>query len=122
MRKLQTHDVFMALKVVRAAGVREEVKRVALLTKLKEKNGEEIKLEDIGVDFILGCIEKLSGTESEYAIYDLLSGPLEMHPEEIMVMDPLELIEKITGLKEVIDMEAMKSFFKSVAALMEKLN
>lgn len=121
MRKLQTHDVFMALKLVRAAGVKDEVSRIFKLTEVMEKQGKKISIRDVGIEFILGVMEKLAGTESENAFYELLAGPLEIEVEEIKTMDPLDLIEKVQGLQEVIDGERIKNFFKSVAGLAEKL-
>lgn len=115
MRKLQTHDVFMALKVINAAQIKDEVKRIALLVQSKKK----LDVQDVGLEFILGCMEKMSGTKAEKAFYDLLAGPLELEASEIETMDPLELIEKIKDLKEVIDMDGLKAFFKSVSALMK---
>ena len=122
MRKLQTHDVFMALKVIRAAGMKEEIKNVATLVQEAEKRKIKIKIEDVGFEFIFGVLEKLAGTEAEDSIYNLLSGPLEIDASEIKIMDPFELVEKIKAMKEVVNLEQAKSFFKSVAALMEKLN
>lgn len=122
MRKLQTHDVFMALKLIRAAGVKDEVRHVLQLTEVKEKQNQKISIRDVGIEFFLGLMEKLAGTESENAFYELLAGPLEIETEEIKTMDPLDLIEKIQDLREVVDSERLKRFFKSVAGLMEKLD
>ena len=122
MRKLQTHDVFMALKLIRAAGVKDEVSRIVNFIEIKEKEGKRVSIRDVGVEFILGVMEKLTGTESENAFYELLAGPLEIEAEEIRTMDPLDLIDKVKDLQEVIDGERLKRFFKSVAGLMEKLD
>lgn len=121
MRKLQTHDVFMALKLIRAAGVKDEVRAMVQMVETKEKNGQKFNIRDAGMEFIFGLLEKFAGTESENAFYELLSGPLEIDVEEIKTMDPLDLVEKIQGLQEVIDGERFKNFFKSVAGLVEKL-
>lgn len=121
MRKLQTHDVFMGLKLVRAAGVKDEVSRIFKLMETKKKEEEKVSIRDVGLEFILGVMEKLAGTESENAFYELLAGPLEIEAEEIKTMDPLDLIDKVQGLQEVIDGEKLKNFFKSVAGLAEKL-
>lgn len=122
MRKLQTHDVFMALKLVRATGMKDEVSRIFNLMEAKDKQGEKVSIRDVGIEFVLGVMEKLAGTESENAFYDLLAGPLEIEAEEIKTMDPLDLIDKLHGLKEVVDGDRLKNFFKSVAGLMEKLD
>ena len=114
MRELQTHDVFVALKVVRAAGVKDEIRKVAALVAEKEK----IKIEDVGLEFIFGLFEKVP--EAENAIYDLIGGILEIKPSEIRTMNPFELFEKLEQLKEFVSTEQAKRFFKYVAALMEK--
>lgn len=121
MRKLQPHDVFMALKLVRAAGVKDEVRNLAKLMEIKEKQGEKLGARDIGIEFFLGLMEKLAGTESENAFYELLAGPLEIEAEEIKTMDLMDFLDKVQGLGEVIDGERLKNFFKSVAGLAEKL-
>ena len=121
MRKLQTHDVFMALKLVKAAGVKDEVSRIYQIVEVKEKEGKKLNIKDVGIEFVLGLMEKLAGTESENAFYELLAGPLEKEAEEIKTMEPLDLIDEVEKLKEVIDGERFKRFFKSVAGLAEKL-
>lgn len=121
MRKLQSHDVFMALKLIRAAGLKDEVRRVYALVEAKEKEKKKLSIRDVGIEFFLGLLEKLAGTEAENAFYELLAGPLELEVEEIKTMDPLDLIDAVQGLQEVIDGERLKRFFKSVAGLAEKL-
>lgn len=117
MRKLQTHDIFMALKVINAAQIKDEVKRIAMLT----QNGKQLKVKEVGVEFILGCLEKISGTEAEQSIYELLSGPMQIEAEEIKTMDPFDLVDKIEELGEFIGKDKIKNFFKRVADLMTKV-
>lgn len=115
MRKLQTHDVFMAMKLVRVANIRDEFEKIQ---KLASKKGANVN--DIGYEFIFGVIEKLSGTEAENAFYELLAGPLEMDANDIKTMDPLELINTIKAMSEVINVEEWSAFFKSVSAFLTK--
>ena len=114
MRALQTHDVFKAVKIVNALGVRDEVKKIALSLEGKKKINER----EIGVEFILNILGSAGDEKVENLIYDLLGGILEIEPEEIRVMDPLKLVENIKALSAVIDVENWKSFFHYVASMM----
>lgn len=114
MRALQTHDVFKAVKIVNALGVRDEVKKIALSLEGKKKINER----EIGVEFILNILGSAGDEKVENLIYDLLGGILEIDPEEIKTMDPLKLIENIKALSAVIDVENWKSFFHYVASMM----
>lgn len=116
MRKLQTHDVFKALRLIRIAGIKEEFEKVA---RLMQEN-KQIDASSIGYSVIFGCLEKVSGTEGENAFYDLISGPLEVSPKDVREMDPMDLIKAIEGLKEVISVEEWTNFFKSVSGLILK--
>lgn len=115
MRKLQTSDVFAALRIVRSANIADEVKLIAKMAETKD-----VTLRDVGVEFIVRVIEKLAGTEAEHEFYKCLAGPLEIEPDEIETMDPLDLIDKVMELEKVIDMERLKHFFNHVAKLAEK--
>jgi len=113
MRALQTHDVFKAMRVVNALGVKEEVQRLALSLQGKKKINEK----ELGAEFILNIIAHAGNEKAEQLIYEFLSGPLEIEPDVIRVMDPLDLIKQIKNLNTVIDMESWKAFFQSVALM-----
>lgn len=113
MRKLQTHDVFVAAKLIKTIGIRNEVKAMAL----KVSNGQKLKVEEVGVEFFLNVIENASSEEAENGLYDLLGGILEISPADIRTMDPLELLKTLKELAEFIDVESWKAFFKSVATV-----
>lgn len=102
MRKLQTSDVFELARLIKRAGIKDELKDVAL-----KANKEDI--EGTGFDLIFGVVEKLTEQKVEDDLYKFLSGPLEESPEEVKVMDPLELVEKIM---RIADMEKWKAFLK----------
>lgn len=109
MRKLQTQDVFKAIRVISLTDFKEGIK------KLTEDNiGKEFKAQDLGVDILFDLLEKLSDANAESGIYEFLSGPFEVPPEEIKSMDLLDLV---TGLRECADVDGWKAFFKSVSAL-----
>jgi len=61
-------------------------------------------------------IEAAAEKESEQAVYEFLSGPLEMTTEELALADPVETIEKVM---QIADVEKWKTFFTSAANLMK---
>ena len=94
MRKLNTSDVFAFARIVKASGMREELKKI-----LKDvAASEEMDLEDVGMDTILAILEALSEKQSEAAIYKLLAGPFETTAEEVEKMELPELAEKLVLL------------------------
>ena len=108
MRNLNTSDIFRAMRVVKAAKIRNEIKLIAL--QMTEE--KEIKVEEVGVDLFLSIIEGLSEVNSEEMMYEFLAGPLEVGKEDIAKMDVAELIQKIKELGEMQGEEGWKGFFK----------
>lgn len=116
MRNLQTHDVFVALKIANSAGIREEVQKMALMV----SEGKVLNEREIGIDFIMTVLSNCAEESTERLIYEFLGGILEIPPAEIKTMNPLELIEKIKSLKEVISIEEWKAFFQSLSQVLLK--
>lgn len=114
MRKLKSPDVFSAFRLIKEAGMRNEVQRIALMVQQNKK----VKIEELGVDFLLGCLEGLAEKKAEQKFYEFLSGPAEMSIEEIKDLSALELIELLKKFKDVEDVEGWRSFFKSLGSLM----
>jgi len=117
MRGLQTTDIFTAARIVKSAKIADEVKVIAAAMDDKK----EVSVLDFGVEFIVAVFEKLVGTESEKAIYKFLSGPLEIPEKEIAKMDPIDLIDKIRELREVVDVERWKRFFEQLSKFLPKV-
>lgn len=109
MRNLQTHDVFMALKIANSTGLKEEFKRIAI----NVSNNANADEKEIGLDLIFTLLGRCADDKTEKLIYEFLGGILEIDPNEIKTMNPLELIEKIKELNTVIPVEEWKSFFQS---------
>ena len=121
MRALKTTDVFAAMRIITAAGIADEMRMIATAMDDKEANGETLGILDIGVTFCVGFLEKIVQGPSEKAFYKFISGPLEISEKDIADMDPLDLIDKIKELEEVIDVERWKNFFKRVADFLPKI-
>ncbi len=112
MRKLQTQDVFNALRAISKANLKEEIKPI-----LKQASAEGVNVEDVGIEGILGLIEIFSQNKSEHAIYDVLAGPFEMEAKQIETMDILTLAENLETLSKEND---LKRFFTLLAGLITK--
>lgn len=112
MRKLQSSDLFAAMRLVKKANIKEELKPIL---KLASEGG--ISVNDIGIEGILSFIEIMAEKKSEQAIYEVLSGPFEMGPKEIEKMDLLVLADNLKTLTEENDLQ---TFFKLLFGLMSK--
>lgn len=113
MRKLKTTDVFNALRIIRRANIREELKPVLLSTAEKMAGGNA-DITDIGLDGILTVIEALSAKGAEQGIYEFLAGPFECKPKDVADMELSELIKNLQELAEAND---LVSFFHSLSGM-----
>lgn len=103
MRKLNTSDVFAFTRLVKEIGLKEEIKNITA------KVAEETDIKALGIDIIFTLIEKFSEVNSENALYEFLSRPLEISKEEVGTMDLFDLVEKIM---QIADVEKWKTFLK----------
>lgn len=120
MRKLRTTDVFAGMRLVKKAGLKETVQRIAALAKERKKEESEgVNIEELGIDMVLEIIENLAEVGAEQKVYEFLAGPLEKTVEELKNMEVLELIEMMKSYKEVENVDGWKAFFQSLLRLMK---
>lgn len=112
MRKLQTQDVFAAMRAISKANLKEEIKPL-----IKKASAGEANVEDVGIEGILNLIEIFSKHNSEQAIYLVLAGPFEVTANEVATMDFLTLAENLETLGREND---LKRFFTLVANMITK--
>ena len=112
MRKLQTSDVFNALRLVKKAGIKEQ-----LIPYMQELAKKEKNVENLGIASILTFIEILTEAKAEQCIYEVLAGPLEMEPERIAQMNLQKFTECIERLGKEND---LRSFFIALAGMITK--
>jgi hypothetical protein len=112
MRKLQTSDIFNALRLIKKAKLKEELKPVMELAA-----SGALKLEEIGLEGMLTAIEIFSEKGAEKALYEVLSGPFELPPEEIEAMDINIFAEALSELAKEND---IKRFFTGLSGLISK--
>lgn len=109
MRKLNTKDAFMMMRLLKKTGMRNMV--LDMTSKAKE-TGESV--EQIGLNAFFAIMEAISDTENENTVYQFLSGPFEMEPEKIAELDLMTLFD---NLKQLAAENNLKSFFTSVSGM-----
>jgi hypothetical protein len=112
MRKLQTQDVFIALRAISKANLKEEIRPI-----LKKAIEEKMTIEDAGIESILSLLEFVSQHKCEQAFYEVLSGPFEMTVDEVKKLDLVVLVDNLETLAEEND---LKRFFTILAGLITK--
>lgn len=112
MRKLNTADVFAAARVIRASGMKAELQ--ALVKRAAESDSP---VEDVGIEGFLTIMEALAEKKSEQAIYELMSGPLEMTPQAVAELPLDQLAEMLQEMAKEMD---LKRFFSYVSGMIGK--
>lgn len=112
MRKLQTLDVFSAMRLIQRAGIKEGIKPY-----LKMAASGKCSIDDVGIEGVLGLIEILSESKSENAIYEVLASPFEILPEEVAKM---ELDSFIEALRTLARENNLKLFFGYLSGMIGK--
>ena len=105
MRKLNTSDLFSAMRMIKKCKLKDTIKETILTIDKKQD------VEATGFDLIFGIIEAMSEENCEKEFYNFLSKPFEMTPQEV---EKLEIDNLIKGIKEIADLESWKSFFTQV--------
>jgi hypothetical protein len=112
MRKLQTPDVFNALRAISKANLKEEIKPI-----IKKAIEEKMNLEDAGIEGVLSMIDFISQNRCEQAFYEVLSGPFEMAADEVRKLDLVIFADNLETLAKGND---LKRFFTLVANMIIK--
>ena len=116
MRKINITETLKAVNFVTANGMVEEVQQMALIA----KSGRKINIREVGIQFIVGCISKMTTDKAIDRLFEILAGPFEMDAQELKNMDTEKFMDLFVQFLDTIDAENIKGFFKSVAVSMEK--
>ena len=109
MRKLITSDLFCAMRVIKKAGLRDELKPLLLRI---EQNKTDVT--DVGVETVLTILETFAEHDAEQEIYKFLAGPFEMAPAEV---SELSLEELAKCIKTLVSENDLTSFFASALGM-----
>ena len=114
MKRITSEDTFRAIRLVKAAGIKDEIKKMTKVVEQMQKEKKEIDIEEIGSDFFFNIIDGMADEKTETLFYLFLSGPLESTPDEVKKMSLWDLAEKIKELIRFESPEGWRSFFKSL--------
>ena len=115
MRKLNTPDLFNALRLANSLGLKDLVQNFYEQTKKMTADNQD----EVGMEILAMLLEAVAKDKTvENNLYTFLAGPLEMTPNDVMKMSPNELIDSIKAIIDNEDEESWKSFLNSLASLM----
>lgn len=110
MRKLKTADIPAFARCIKRIGAKDLVKAIAQ----KADNAEDVWA--LGFDALWDLFDLATEREGEYHIYEFLSGPFEMTPQEVENLD-MEIL--VGNLRQMAEENNLSGFFKSAAGLMK---
>lgn len=107
MRKIQTADVFHAVRLIEKSGLKEEL--IPLIKDIALKGTDALDSGILGILTALFSIARM-----EQPIYEWIAPIAELEPEDIAQMELAELADLLTQLSEQNDLRA---FFSAVSGL-----
>lgn len=117
MRKLNTADVFLFCRLVKATEAREQLRGIVSAAAKQKEGGNAVDVTQVGVDGLLAIVEAAVEPRAEAMVYQFLSGPLECGPDDVKAM-PLD--ELLPALKVLAAMNNLSGFFDSVSGILGK--
>lgn len=114
MRGLIGSDLFKAMRIIKYAGVQEEIEKIALAT----ADGKPMKQSEVGAKIIISCVTGCSNPKAEAEIWSFLGDLMEISADELKNMEIDALMNKIEELAEYISRYDFADFFKRLSALM----
>ncbi len=111
MRKLNTSDVFVAARAVMGCGLREKLRDLCM----ELSDSGKLDVTKVGVDSALAVMELFVSAGAEKALHQILSGPFEVEPEAVAVM---ELPELVDGLEWLWSDGGAAPFFKLLSGIL----
>lgn len=98
MRKLETADIFTACRCLKAIGLKEKVRERA------QAANDTTDMWGSGFDFLWDIFDAATESGGEAQVYEFLSGPFEIAPDEIREMPPAVLFDSLKTLAEENDL------------------
>lgn len=112
MRKVNTRDVFEAMRLIQKSGLKEKLTPV-----IKEIAEKGTAVVDTGIMGILSVIEVFSENRCEQMICEWLAGPFEMDAESVEEMD----LEQLADALEALGRENnIRRFFSVLSGLLTR--
>ena len=110
MRKLKTADIPVLSRCLKRLGLKEQFRELAL------KANSVTDMWADGFDFVWNLFDAATERPGETALYEFLSGPFEMTPEQVADLNLDVLIE---NLQKLVKENNIGTFFSIAARLMK---
>ena len=115
MRKLNGTDVFSLVRLIKASGVREQLKKI--IDDIAKNGTENLNTEELGINAMITIFDALAERKMEQAIWDFLAPIMEMTADEVSQLDLKSLFGAINSIAEEND---LKNFFSYVSSILGK--
>lgn len=113
MRELKGADLFTALRIVRNAGIQEEIEKITI----EVSEGKAKSPKQTGAQLIIACVCGCANPKAEAEIWKLLGDLTEISPAELKEMELDKLMAVIEELSEFISKYDFANFFKQLSRL-----
>ena len=113
MRGLIGSDLFRAMRIVKYAGIQEEVEKIALAT----SEGHPMKQAEVGAKLIIACITGCASPKAEAEIWAFLADLAEIPADELKHMEIDKLMDVIEELTTYVSRYDFASFFSRLSRL-----
>lgn len=111
MRKINIVETLKAVNFITSTGMEEEVKQMAALV----KTGKKLNIREVGIQFVVGCVGKMTTDSAITRLMDILSGPFEVDADALKQMPAEDFMKLFLEFLDTIDEENLKGFFNSVS-------
>jgi len=113
MRKLIGEDLFKAIRIVRAAGIENELNNAIL-----EAQKEKLSAEQTGIRFIVSAVCGCGNEKAEEKIWEFLADLTETDAKKLRKMEINDLMDLIEQLVKEVGAYEFSTFFKKLSQLM----
>ena len=110
MRKLKTADIPIFCRCAKRLGIKEQVRTLA------ETANSAQDIWSNGFDFVWNLFDIATEEAGEKELYEFLSGPFEMTPDEVKDLD-LDIL--VANIQQLVKDNNLVGFFKFAAASMK---
>ena len=113
MRGLKGADLFTALRIVKNAGVQDEIQKIAL----EIAEGKPRNQSQVGAQLIISCVCGCANPKAEAEIWHFLGDLTEMPADQLKDMELDKLMDVVEELAEHISGYDFSNFFIRLSRL-----
>lgn len=113
MRGLKGADLFTAMRIVRNAGIQDEVQKIAL----DIADGKKVTQQQAGAQLIIACVCGCATERAEHEIWRFLGDLTEQKPEDLKNMELDKLMDVVEELSTHISKYDFANFFTRLSRL-----